>query len=84
MAKKDSPQHVVYFTDKEQSVVDALVSTGSYKGAAQIVHMKEGSLRSIMNRIRNRYSRAKYFVQECEQKQRMLSAKDRKKRYITG
>jgi DNA-directed RNA polymerase specialized sigma24 family protein len=69
-------------TPKEAKVVDALITGKSYKRAAQISGIKEGTLRSIVYRVRQRYFHAKEFSRLIESKQREIGF--RSKRYLTG
>lgn len=79
----------VFFTEKEQKVIDSVVEYGSYERASKGLE-KEGvkisvnAMRGVTLQIRLRYGNAKKFVESCEKYQAALSRKDRKKLYITG
>lgn len=71
----------VPFTEREQKILDALVETKTYKGAAEKMGMSTGSLRTTLFKIRRRYNNAREFVEACEKVQGYLP---RQKRYVTG
>lgn len=79
----------VFFTKKEKQVIDALVRQGSYEKASkylktQGLRISPNTMRGMTLRIRNRYSNAKRFSDECEQFQEALQEKSKKLRYFTG
>ena len=71
----------IYLTELEQKVVKGLIEGQSYKEAARLTMMKEGTIRATTFRIRLRYFKALGYVEKCREIQRLLP---RNKRYITG
>ena len=71
-------RRTVWFTEKEQKVLEALVEKGSYRKASehlktQGIDISEGSIRQMTLRIRNRYYNANGFVQRCTELQNRLT-----------
>jgi len=75
------PYRTIFFTEKEQKILDTLVQTKNYQDTARLLMMKVGTVRATLFRIRLRYDNAIEFVKACEQYQKQLP---RKKRYVTG
>lgn len=87
-AMNDILRKTIWFTEKEEQVLKALVEKGSYRKASdylktQGILISEGSMRQMTLRIRNRYRNADGFAVACRGYQERLSKNfGRKHRFI--
>lgn len=62
--KKPKFQRRFGFTDQEVKVLKALAMYHSIKGAAKVLHMKVGTVKSTLFRIRLRFEKATEFLEQ--------------------
>lgn len=75
---------VVFLTENERAVCEALATYGNYNDAARVLMKKVQTLRTMTFRIRMRYDRALKFAESIREFQKRITKIDRTKRYLTG
>ncbi len=84
MSKNHNVSRTRHLTEQDERILEAIIETGSYAKAATKLSMNPNTVRAVVFRIRNRYSRAFNFCEKVRGYQARLSKVARSKRYFVG